>query len=127
AGSLHIGFRGGNVYNGWGGASVMRDSQTSYIGQPGEWHHIAWRFTGAGGSGNQDIFQDGAMYSSFASPSFYGDILHENADAPNVATNLLIGRTVANNGAFSGSLSDVRVYNVALTDDDIAAIAASPP
>jgi hypothetical protein len=45
---------------------------------------------------------------------------------PNVVTNLLIGRTVANSGAFSGSLSDVRVYKKVL-DDAIAAIAASPP
>ena len=127
AGSLHLGFRGSSVYNGWWGASVGRDSQIAYIGQPGEWHHIAWRFTGAAGPGNQDIFEDGVLYNSSPTTSYYGGILQENNNVPNAPTVLLIGRTVSNNGAFNGSLSDVRVYNTALTDDDVAAIAATPP
>jgi hypothetical protein len=127
AGSLHLGFRGSAVYFGWWGASVNRDSQIAYAGQPGEWHHIAWRFTGAAGPGNQDIFEDGQLFNSHPTDSYYGGILAENNNVPNAPTNLLIGRTVSNNGAFNGSLSDVRVYNTALTDDQIAAIAASPP
>jgi hypothetical protein len=128
AGSLHLGFRGASVYYGWWGAGVLRDSSyPQYIGQIGEWHHIAWRFTGSASPGYQDIFQDGLLYNRFRTPLYYGGILPENNNVPNVPVNLLIGRTVANNGAYSGSLSDVRVYNVALSDDDIAAIAASPP
>ena len=127
AGALHLGFRGTSVYYGWWGASVNRDAQIAYIGQPGEWHHIAWRFDGMDSGGNQDIFEDGTMYVSHATPSWYGGILAENNNAPNVPTNLLIGRTVSNSGAYSGYLADVRVYPVALMDSDIAAIAASPP
>jgi hypothetical protein len=39
----------------------------------------------------------------------------------------LVGRTTYNNGAYAGTLSDVRIYNDVLPDSDIAAIAASPP
>jgi len=41
--------------------------------------------------------------------------------------NLIVGRTVPNNGSFGGYLEDVRIYNVALTDDQIAIIAAGGP
>jgi hypothetical protein len=124
---LHRKSRGGLVYNGWWGASVMRDSSVTYMGQPTEWHHIAWRFTGSAGPGNQDIFQDGQLSNSFMTLSYYGGLLAENNNVPNVPKNLLIGRTVSGNMAYSGSLSDVRVYPTALADADIAAIAASPP
>jgi hypothetical protein len=67
------------------------------------------------------------LYIRYRTPLYYGGILPENNNVPNVAVNLLIGRTVANNGAYSGSLSDVRVYNTGLSDEEIAAIAASPP
>ena len=40
---------------------------------------------------------------------------------------LLVGRTTYNNGAYAGTLADVRIYNDLLADSDIAAIAASPP
>jgi hypothetical protein len=134
SGSLHLGFRNSQVYNGWWGAGTGRDSaydnQSSgrgYIGQIGEWHHIAWRFTGSAGPGYQDIFQDGLLYQRFRTPVSYGGLLLGDGNVPNVPVNLLIGRTVANNGAFAGSLSDVRVYNMSLDDSVIAAIAASPP
>jgi Concanavalin A-like lectin/glucanases superfamily len=127
AGSLHLGFRGTLVYNGYWGAGAGRDSSIAYIGQPGEWHHIAWRFTGSNGPGNQDIFEDGQLYNSFPASGNYGGILTGDGNVPNVPKVLLIGRTVSNNGAYSGALSDVRIYNTALTDDQVAAIAASPP
>jgi Concanavalin A-like lectin/glucanases superfamily len=93
----------------------------------GEWHHVAWRFTGSASAGYQDILQDGLLYQRFRSKVWYGGPLLDSGGVPNAPVNLLIGRTVANNGAFSGSLSDVRVYNTALDDSAIAAIAASPP
>jgi hypothetical protein len=133
SGSLHLGFRNHQVYYGWWGAGTTRDSaydnqgNSGYVGMTGEWHHVAWRFTGSAGPGYQDIFQDGVLYQRFLSKYYYGGALAGDGSVPNVPAILLIGRTVANNGAFSGSLSDVRVYNAALSDDDIAAIAASPP
>ena len=132
-GSLHLGFRNHQVYNGWWGAGTTRDSaydnqgNSGYVGDVGEWHHITWRFTGAAGPGYQDIFQDGLLYQRFRSKVWYGGPLLDSGGVPNVPVNLLIGRTVANNGAFSGSLSDVRVYPTALADSDIAAIAAVQP
>ena len=133
-GSLHLGFRNHQVYTGWWGAGTGRDSaydnqsaNRGYVGDVGEWHHITWRFTGAASAGYQDTFQDGVLYQRFRSPVWYGGPLLDSGGVPNVPVNLLIGRTVANNGAFSGSLSDVRVYNTALSDDDIASIASLPP
>jgi len=132
-GSLHLGFRTHQVYNGWWGAGTTRDSaydnqgNSGYVGDVGEWHHIAWRFTGSASPGYQDIFQDGILYQRFRSKVWYGGPLLDSGGVPNVPVNLLIGRTVANNGAFSGALSDVRVYNTALGDDDIASIASLPP
>jgi hypothetical protein len=107
-GSLHLGFRGRDVYMGFWG----NDSNTPGI-KLHEWHHMAWRYTVAGGL--QDIFIDGVKHSS------------ANHGAYSHARVLLVGRTSYNAGAFCGSISDARVYNVALADADIAAIAASPP
>ncbi len=108
AGSLHMGFRYGHVYMGfWGndshGGGVLRN----------EWHHVAWRFDG---STTQDIFVDGELVSTDPGRSIYND-----------DRQLLVGRTTYNNGAYFGSLADVRVYNDKLSDADIAAIAASLP
>jgi hypothetical protein len=137
AGSLHLGFRNKQVYNGWWGAGTGRDSaydnltpNRGYAGQIGEWHHIAWRFTGSQSSGYQDIFQDGVLYKSTLSPTYYGGILLGDGMVPNAPVPLLVGRNVGNGGAmgaFAGYLSDVRVYNVALDDATIASIASTPP
>jgi Concanavalin A-like lectin/glucanases superfamily len=108
-GSLHLGFRGRDVYMGFWG----NDSSTPGISK-GEWHHMAWRYTQS--SGNQDIFIDGVLKHSSPNHGPYGR-----------ARILLVGRTSYNAGAFCGSISDARVYNVALADADIAAVAASPP
>lgn len=132
-GSLHLGFRNMQVYNGWWGAGTTRDSaydnqgNSGYVGQPGEWHHVAWTFDGSSSGGLQSIYQDGLLYQSFRSKVWYGGPLLDSGGVPNVAVNLLIGRTVANNGAFGGALSDVRVYPTALAASDIQNIAASPP
>jgi hypothetical protein len=108
-GSLHLGFRGLDVYMGFWG----NDSNTPGI-KIHEWHHMAWRYTLD--SGNQDIFIDGVLKNSSPSHGGYSQ-----------ARILLIGRTSYNAGAFCGSISDARVYNMALADADIAALAATPP
>jgi hypothetical protein len=108
-GSLHIGFRGTSVYMGFWG----NDSNTPGI-KRGEWHHMAWRYTVA--SSTQDIFIDGVLKHSEGGHSPYAQ-----------ARTLLVGRTSYNSGAFCGSISDARVYTVALADADIAAVAANPP
>jgi hypothetical protein len=61
AGELHLGFRNGMVYYGWWGSGTTRDSAYDrfdgggYIGQTGEWHHVAWSFDGSGMGGLQNI------------------------------------------------------------------------
>jgi hypothetical protein len=139
SGSLHLGFRNMMVYNGWWGSGSGRDScydnqsggTRGYVGQVGEWHHVAWRFTGSSAPGNQDIFQDGVLYQSFATTTYYGGILLADGGVPNVPAPLLVGRNVGGGapyaGAFSGYLSDVRIYPVALDDATIASIASTPP
>lgn len=108
-GSLHLGFRGRDIYMGFWG----NDSNTSGVTR-GQWHHIAWRYITDGGK--QDIFIDGVLANSSPNHNPYAK-----------ARVLLVGRTSYNGGAFAGSISDARVYNVALSDSAIAGIAASPP
>jgi hypothetical protein len=106
-GSLHLGFRDSAVYMGF----WNHDNNAPGI-LPGEWHHVAWRFD----SGTQDILVDGELVSTDPNGQAYGNDFA-----------LLIGRQVFNQGAYAGSLSDVRIYNVALADADVLAIASSPP
>jgi hypothetical protein len=60
----------------------------------------------------QDIYVDGVNVSSASNAQPYGQV-----------QTLIIGRTVPNSGAFSGLLEYPRVFNVALTDSQIAAAA----
>jgi hypothetical protein len=138
SGSLYLGFRKVQIYNGWAGtASAVAgqgrdnayDSQGNrgYVGHIGEWHHVAWRFTGSSTPGYQDMFQDGLRYQRFLTTTYYGGTLFGDSNVPNAPAHLLVGRTVTNSGGFSGYLSDVRIYNVALDDATIASIASTPP
>jgi hypothetical protein len=109
-GSLHLGFRGTDVYMGfWGNDSNVASGFKSH-----EWHHMAWRYKID--TGSQDIFIDGVLKHSSAGHNAYAQ-----------ARILLCGRTSYNSGAFCGSISDWRVYNTALADADISALAATPP
>jgi hypothetical protein len=102
--SLHLGFRNTQVYFGhWG-----NDTGSATLLDPGTWHHIAWRYEG----GTQSIFIDGQLDNQ------------QDHGPLNNPGNLIVGRTVPNNGAFGGFLEDVRIYNVPLSDADIATIAA---
>ncbi len=114
-GSLHVGFRGDTGYFAFWG----NDSQGGTI-PTGEWHHLAYRYnfdvSPPFSKGQQDIFIDGILVSRSGGHRPYAKTRTQ-----------LIGRTVANNGAFGGSLSDVRIYNEFLTDAAIIALAGSPP
>jgi hypothetical protein len=104
--SLHLGFRDTQVYFGhWG-----NDTPSNTRLDAGTWHHVAWRYQTDGGL--QSIFIDGSL-----------DNIGSHGPLNNPG-HLIVGRTVPNNGAFGGFLEDVRIYNVALTDDQIAMIAA---
>ncbi len=75
----------------------------------GRWHHVAWRFDAA--TKQQAIFVDGTRVASRrAQKAFLGE------------AELVVGRW-AGGGAryFNGLLSDLRIWNVARTDAEIAA------
>jgi hypothetical protein len=109
--ALQCGFIDQYVYMGFG----FGQNESFALGVPaGEWHHCAWRYDPA--AGNQEIFIDGELVSSDPGHSAYGR-----------AQTLLIGRALPGDGAFGGSLDDVRVYGLALRNDQIAAIANDQP
>jgi hypothetical protein len=107
--AMHQGFRGNKPYQGF----WNNDNTGAPPGNPpvASWHHIAFRYDPS--ILQQDIYVDGVNVSS-AGPNEqpYGQIQP-----------LLIGRTVPNSGAFSGLIEYPRVFNVALTDSQIAAAA----
>jgi hypothetical protein len=107
-GALHLGFRDTAIHYGFWNHD---NSATGPL--PSEWHHVAWRHDGVT---TEDILLDGELISTDSGGLQYGNDFE-----------LLVGRQVFNQGAFVGSLSDVRIYNVMLTDAQVAAIAASPP
>ena len=90
----------------------------------GTWHHIAVTVDATGNS----IYIDGVLASvlyadgSPTTTSFFDDIT--DADAFD------IGRSVRDGlveGEFSGLLDDVRIYDLALSADELAALVATPP
>jgi hypothetical protein len=109
--ALHLGFRNTDIYMGF----WSNDSSAAYQAPAtAEWHHVAWRYDPS--TTLQDILLDGVLINSSGNHGPYA----QNQE-------LLIGRTIPNNGAFGGALSDVRIYNEALSDDAVNTIAMSPP
>jgi hypothetical protein len=105
AGDLHLGFRGAACYVGfWGNDS------SGPVFSLFSWHHWAVRYDG---TSNQDIFVDGVLVNSSGGHGSYSG-----------TNELFVGRTFGNSGAFSGAIDDARLFQVALRDDQIAAIAA---
>jgi len=108
AGDLHLGFRGAACYVGFWGNDSSGPVFPCY-----QWHHWAVRYNG---TSNQDIFVDGVLVHSEGGHSPYGGF-----------NELFVGRTFGNSGAFSGAIDDARLFQVALRNDQIAAIAADLP
>jgi hypothetical protein len=119
--ALHLGFRNANVYMGFWGNDSQAASQPAdnFVGPAANpigpvWHHIAWRYDAT--KKNQDIFVDGVLANSDPNHNPF------NHNQP-----FLIGRTdptlAGDNAAFSGFIEYPRVFNVALTDAQIASAA----
>jgi hypothetical protein len=104
--ALHMGFRGTSTYMGFWG----NDAQGTGVPSAGTWHHMAYRYDP--GTQNMDIFIDGANVGTRSGANPYGQ-----------KQGLIIGRTIPNNGAFAGLIEYPRVFNIALTDSQIAAAA----
>lgn len=102
---LHNGLRGANFHIGHWGNDVTGGSVIV-----GEWQHVTYRFEG----GIETIFVDGVQQASA-----------EEKGGVAVEAEVVIGATRGDQDRdFSGDLDDVRVYNQALSDIQIAALAA---
>ena len=111
-GELHVGFRNNNLQFGYWGNDTGPDqgAATTFPMNRGEWHRVTFRYDAA--NGEQAAFLDGTKAFGVTGHAAYlrGDV------------NLLIGYAGGNSGAFGGLLDDVRVYNNALSDAEIAAL-----
>jgi hypothetical protein len=125
---LHLGFRGADTYMGfWGNDSSAAGVPPVTVNLAQNWHHVAWRYDAT--KQNQSIFIDGKSANS------------DNNHAPyNTQFTVIIGRYIGiagigncnstSSGAFAGAIEYPRIFNVALTDAQIAAAAndqALPP
>ncbi len=128
-GSLHMGFRNNAPYMGFYGNDDSGAPLSSAY--QGTWFHIAFRYNPAtGGNPNlvasrQTIFINGGDGVTPGDAQVYA--VHDNSAAYGQIRTLLIGRTIGSGtfvGAFGGSLADVRVYGSALTNAQVALIAA---
>jgi hypothetical protein len=113
---LHLGFRENNIqYGFW-----ANDSLAVAASPPaGEWHHVAWRFDDT--TGNQDVLVDGGVVNS--SPGHFA--FRQNQV-------LIIGAALQYDGngvtgKYGGALDGPQVFNVALRDDQVLAIAKDMP
>src|SRR5262249_1651922 len=112
---LHLGFRETNVWYGmW-----SNDSNTPAGFHTGEWHHVAWRYDDT--TGSQDVLIDGVLANSSPGHNPYGQ-----------DQILIVGAAIQHDGGgatgkFGGALDSPQVFNVALRDDQVLAIAKDMP
>lgn len=83
----------------------------------GEWHHMAWKFESNGSQYALTGFLDGgsASYMTFA-----GTL--ENGDG-----DLFFGKSFPNAEAFSGYLDEVKIFNTALSNQEVFDLSQSSP
>lgn len=86
----------------------------------GEWHHIAASFANDGtpALGDVDLYADGALQNHANSP------LQINTSDTG---NLEIGRNLKNDGFFQGSIDEVKIYDRALSAEEILEDMEGPP
>ena len=114
--TLHLGFRENNIqYGFWNNDSLATGASPA----AGEWHHVAWRYDDTIGS--QDILVDGVLVHSVEGLRPYG----QNQI-------LIVGAALqydgnGKSGKFGGALDSPQVFNVALRDDQVLAIAMDMP
>jgi Concanavalin A-like lectin/glucanases superfamily len=109
---LYIGFRGAICDV----AFLDTNESSGPVFPPFAWHHWAVRYDG---TSNQDIFIDGVLVASGGG--------HNPYDSLRNGQHLFVGRARNGSMAFAGALDDVRLFQQALRNDQIAAIAADLP
>ena len=77
----------------------------------GTWHHIAGTYDGT----DQSIYLDGELFDTVSNPGAM----------PITTDNITIG-SAGGNRYFNGCFDDVRFYNKALTEEEVAALAVPP-
>jgi len=98
------------------GAAIKGNSRLA----DGEWHHIAASFTNDGtpALGDVDLYADGNLQN------------HANQGLQintSETGNLEIGRNLKNDGFFEGAIDEVKIYDRALTADEIIEDMEGPP
>ena len=103
---VQLGVRGGS-YAVWPSGALT--SVTGPVAATGSWHHVAYTYDG----GSVDtIYVDGVAYP--------GTFTHQSG----ATTAVYLGTYSPSSELLDGSLDDVRIYNVALTANQIAQLAA---
>jgi hypothetical protein len=109
---LYIGFRGAICGVGF----LDTNASSGPVFAPFAWHHLAVRYDG---TSNQDIFVDGVLVASDGGHAPYSSLGN--------GQHLFVGRAYSGVMAFAGAIDDARLFQQALRDDQIAAIAADRP
>jgi hypothetical protein len=116
ANSIQIGVTGGNLTFNADADDVARETaQTNIRGNPGDWGHVAFSWDAAG-DGRLRIFADGSLASTSDNPVV---VAWDTSD-------LLFGADLDNGLAaftLAGKLDDMRIYNRALTEPEVEALA----
>ena len=129
SGSLHMGFKNNAPYMGfWSNDLGGPPLPTSF---QGTWFHVAFRYNPATGGNPSLMASRQAIFINGGDGVTPGDALlyafKDNSAAYGQIRTLLIGRTIGSGtfvGAFGGALADVRVFGAALTNAQIALVAA---
>ena len=95
-----------------GGGRTYRDSATTF--GDGKWHHVATVWKGSVKKGTIDNYVD-----AVANNAPYAEQNLTNADVVPLGTVDAIGSRGGTGDFFSGSIDEVAIFNVALSQDDI--------
>ena len=93
-----------------GNGSSNKQLSSNFTSNDNNWHHVVGTYDGS----TQKIFVDGNLKNTYTAVT--GDISYGT-----LANGFLIGNTEGLNSArfWSGSIDDVKIYNYALTDDEV--------
>jgi len=102
---LHNGFRGNRLHQGHWGNDEQRTGPDI---APNTWHHVAFVYTG----NEMTQYLDGVAVTPDEAPN-------DAEAALGSLTNVTIGKTEGNNGNFTGSIDEVKMFDTALTQAQI--------
>jgi len=110
---LHNGFRGNRLHQGhWG----QDEQRTGPDIAPGTWHHVAYVYNGT----EMTQYLDGAPATPDEMEDIGGGVLGNNNEGPLLnVNNITIGKTEGNNGNFTGSIDEVKMFDTVLTQAQI--------